>query len=274
LEEAVTTVADALFQIAEATGKVFYGTLDTGCTSTVLLDAELTNKPGALLGGTAFILTGTYAGNTRRIIKHSAGQVTLESALLGSPAVGVSWAAVGPQYSRSDLLQALNAALQSLGDVTYYFENINELAVVAEQEAYNLPVTPILVTNVVGVWIGRYSVTPYEPYEHFHWREETGGVLRFLAAVPDMTGVPIRLAYNKPLPRYVTDASELPFGIELQRLKWEGAARLMTLQLGHAGKPAEDNPLVELINEAKDNALKSPSHRLPHLEKPLMLPGW
>lgn len=270
----MTTVADAIFQIAEATGKVFYGTLDSGCTTTVLLDTEISNKPGALVGGTAFVLTGTYAISTRRITKHSAGQVTLESALLGAPAVGVSWAAVGPQYSRSDLLQALNGALQSLGDVTYWFENINELKVVSEQEVYDLPASPIAVSNVVGVWIGRFSVTPYEFYEHFHWREETGAHLRFLAAIPDITGVPIRLAYNKPLTRYSIDADELPFGIELQRLKWDGAARLMTLQLGHAGKPAEDNPLVELINEAKDNALKSPSHRVPHLEKPLMLPGW
>lgn len=268
----MSTLGEALFQTAEATGKMFYGILDSGCSTTLLKDSALSFRPGSLVGGTAWVLSGTQAGSLREILGHAAGEVVIGD-LVGAPASGSNWAAMGPQYPLWALLQAVNQALQDLGEYTSYFENITELHTEADQETYDLPTSPILVTNVVGVWIGRFKVVPYEFYEHFHWREDNDEHLRFLAHVPAETGLPIRLAYNKPFARYTQYSQELPPGVNLARLKWEAAARMMTLHLGSAGKPAGDDPLIELINEAKDNAGRMRAHTISCIQKPIMLPG-
>jgi len=252
----MTTLAEAILAAAPHLGSVYRSAAQTGSSATQIVDANLLAPAGLLTNGTVWILSGTYAGKSGPVLGHSGDTITFPT-FGGAIVAGVAYA-VTPT-ARRVLVQGVNDAAQELGELTYIDNTLDTEAGVQEYEL------PDGVRNVVAVklddahWVTRFDVLQT-------------GYLRFDET--PAAAYSIGIYYNKLHPQLALDADELVPGVNLERLGWEAAECAYRVWLREKGMPADDDPGVTLMNEAKDKAAKAGRHYTFRLPAPLALRGW
>lgn len=261
----MTTLAQAMLELAKALGEVWQGTADSGTQST-LVDDDLKTGAGELAGGTLWLLSGSLSGKCLEITRHA--QNTLYFASQASQvAQGDSYAALSPRrFKKRHLKNAINRAVAELPHYTKYDES---LTTVADQEEYTLPTG---VSDVVSVWIKLSSSGPYS--EHRGWIETHDGKLRFVHHIPGISGKTIRIAYNAPHSALSADTDTLAPGVNLDRLVWEAAVHAYRSLLQRLGTERADDILTDMLNDAVARAQDAPRHRIKREKKLPTLAGW
>lgn len=258
----MTTLAEAILEAADALGPIYRSLAQTGSDTTHIVDELLEAAPSALEHGTVWFLTGPNAGLTRSIQSQGSGSVTF--AALGSGVAAGNAYAVSAQPRRL-LVDAVNKALGDLGEITLKDDTMDTVAGTLE---YTLPTG---VSNVVKVCLLDLSY-PDSEYQITRFEILNTGKLQLLD--DPLAPYPIRLYYNTRHPQVVDDDDELMPGIVLERLKWEAAEQAYRITLITGNMPADDNPLMNLMNEAKDKVAATPRHYTFRMSSPIKLQGW
>jgi hypothetical protein len=243
----MTTLATAILELAKAITHVREGTCTANGTTTTLIDTAQTEPDSYWLKGTLWFLTGAAGilGKTAipSAYTYSNGTITFP-AQAATPATGNRYAVATQEYSRADLVKAINQALSDLGELPQ--ENTT-LVTVAEQEEYDLPAG---VRDLRRVEIARSLAAPYAYQRSYHWQEIVSGKLRFdPGRAPSLDGYTLRLTYSAAHAEVNADADVISDYIPLERLRWAAAVHAMRTRYIDVAK--EVPGLMDRFNEAK-----------------------
>jgi hypothetical protein len=224
-------------------------------TTTTLIDTTRTEADDfyhrdGVGGGTIWFDSGT-AGNVglaRAISDYvqSTGTFTWVTAVTQTE-VADGYTVSPVDFGLDILLNALNAAVQTLGEVPQQYTNA-ALVTVVDQMTYTLPAD---VYNVKRVEIANSTTSPYLWQIQKHWRE-IGGEIEFPdGAQSKVADYLIRLTYQST-PSILTQTSTLSKNYHIDVLRWLGALEALR-------EKRNDPMYTTLLNEAlqREPAMKS-----------------
>lgn len=244
----MTTAAAALLEIARVVTRHAEGITSGAGTTTTLVDTSLTGPDDLWNGGIVFILSGTQAGKTATITDYVklTGTITFAPALAGAPGAGDKYALCGAEFARSELLSALNLALDDLGALPQVNDTLTS---VAKQEEYSLPAG---VGDVRRVLVAANAADPYDWKEQYYWTE-LGGKLYFdKAKAPTQGSKKIRLVYLAPSAEVSADADTISDYIPIERIKWTAAVNAIRARYIDVGKDSQT--ILDRFKEAQGQA--------------------
>ena len=206
----MTTLFNAMLGLANRGPRHWTGAATGGSTTTLIDTVQRVEADDDFNGMTLFVLDGDNASLTRRITDFVQATHTLTiGAFSNAMAAGDRY--LISQAGREDLVQAINAALTDIGDVT----QVNtSLTVVDNQTEYSLPTG---VSHVVRVEVASSASADYDYQKVHNWREINGS-LYFTDELPYTAGRTIRLYYNAPHSAVDADADTISDGIPLPLL--------------------------------------------------------
>lgn len=207
----MTTLFRAMKDLANRGPRTWTGT-GTGGTITTLIDTvQRVEADDNFNGMTLFVLDGDNENLTRRITDfvQATHTLTIGTAFANAMASGDRY--LISQAVREDLVQAINAALTDIGDVT---QVDTSLTVVNDQTEYSLPSG---VCNVVRVEVASSASADYNYQKVFNWREINGS-LYFTDELGFTPGRTIRIYYNAPHALVDADADVISDGIPIALL--------------------------------------------------------
>ena len=247
-------------------GGIWEGT-STAATDTTITDATIGLVDGATDGGTIWFLSGGVGitGESRVIVTQAAGGIVTWAPAIAMGAVEVlNYMIFGKTWPRHALRDAVNRALQNIGEFADYDASLDS---VAFQEDYAIPAA--VTSRVMSVEISAYPdpagiANPnWRLHQGFDQFEDT---LRFLANPPVWDGVNnIRLGFNIPHPELAADADEIRREVSPIRLKWEAVAEAYIHLIGPRDSRVLDEQGQSLYNRAVQRANEFP----PHINQPL-----
>ena len=266
----MTTLADAMLEVAKIITHVRTGMTTSNGTTTTMIDNTMTEPDDYWNGGYLWTF-GLYNkfGVTPTDYVRSTGTVTFTPALSGIWVANAPYAIMGREYTRSQLVMAINQALADIGD---YPQEDDSLVTVENQRDYTLP-TPV--ANIARVEIAQNLQEPYDYYEYHWWNEIPGssqGILRLDYDHLPMPGYKIKVIYNIKPSAINNDDAWLPPGIPLARIKWTAAIYALRARYLDVGK--EDPQIVQIYNECKVQEAAARKIPLPTVPKSLRLSGW
>jgi hypothetical protein len=265
----MTTTAAALLELARCLGGVYQGVATGGSTST-LLDTNCPEPDEWFNGGTIWFLTGNNAGKSARIDSYDLTTGNFSFAIqAGACAAGDRYAAIDARWTREQMVQALNQALQILGP----FDAINEtLTTLDDQEIYALPAG---VNSVKQVWIAINLVEPWNWAAAFPFWQESGNSLYLDEGHQPAPGYRMRLIYEANHTSVYADADSVTDDVHPQRLAWE-AAYYAALLRGARTENAEaaTKELAQVANMMRAEMRKFPIPRVEKTIRPTPLPYW
>ena len=212
-------------------------------TST-LTDLNIFQPSNYFVGGLIWFLSGQNAGKTSLISGFDANTHLITfNPVTYAPAAGDRYFAMRAEYSRADLVSAINQVLE---DIKALPQENQSLTTVSGQEEYTLPAG---VSDIRRVYISNAVSAPYGWYEHYWWSEPQNGKLRFDGShTPSTAGMLIRLVYCGGLTPVVNDSDTISDYLAIERLKWSAAVNAMRMKYVKVGK---DNPtLIDRFKEA------------------------
>jgi hypothetical protein len=160
-------------RLAEINSPDFRQSVATGGSSTTLTDTVgLLQPDNHWIGGTVWILSGTYIGHVRKITDSAlTGSISFATAG-GTIVAGVDYAVCGPDAPYTMLKMAVNQALREL-----YVEKVDKTTVgVYGKYVYALPAD---ITRVTAVELYRAIAGEEIEYTNTHWEETNEGELKF-----------------------------------------------------------------------------------------------
>jgi len=266
----MTKLSEAMLEVAKIITHVRTGTTTAYGTTTTMIDNTMTEPDDYWNGGYLWTM-GLYdkEGVTPTDYVRSTGTVTFTPALLTSWASNMPYAIMGREYTRSQLVTAINQALADLGA---YLVEIAYLTTVENQCDYNLPVS---VTDVISVEIAQNTQEPYDYYEYYWWDEihtTSQSILRLDYDHLPMPGYKIRIAYKLRPSALSVDYASLPPGVPLERIKWTAAIYALRARYLDVGK--EDPQIVQIYNECKVQEAAARKFPLPKVTRTPRLSGW
>jgi hypothetical protein len=206
----MTTLFQAMLGLANRGPRHWTGSATGGTTTTLIDTVQRKEADDNFNGMTLFVLDGDNADLTRRITDFVQSTATLTvGAFSNAMAAGDRY--LISQAVREDLVQAINAALTDIGDVT---QVDTSLTVVADQTEYSLPSG---VSNVVRVEVAESASADYDYQRAHNWREISGS-LYFTDELGFTAGRTIRLYYNAQHAAVDADADTISDGIPLALL--------------------------------------------------------
>lgn len=240
------TLATAMFDLARLLTHVHTGiTTDIG-TTTTLVDTGLYEPDDHFNNGMLLIRSGTLAGKLFKVTDYLKGTSTIIFSPAGSaaPGIGALYDAVGPEYRRDKLINAINQALAEFPVLP--MEN-STLFGVADQVDYTLPVG---VSNVFMVEVAKNTALPFGYAVSYHWDELPTGVLRFGNGFAPEPGMPIRITYRAAY-TFIEDpeTDTISAYVNPAWLAWDAATYALRDRLREEGR--DNSLLVERLNEAK-----------------------
>jgi hypothetical protein len=247
-----TTLANAILEVAKLVQNVRTGFTTSVGSVTTLVDTSTTEPVDYWNNGQIFFQSGDLVGKTALVTDYDLTTHTYTFATQTHvPGLGVPYSVMESNYSRSDIVRAIQQAFMDIGEIT---QEDSTLVVVADQEEYDLPTG---VSGLVRVEIATESAAPYGKYTHYWWDETEDGHLRFDPEyVPNAeAGFKIFLSYNQPHTSVSADTATISNGIPVALLRWIAAVNLYRTQLKKIGK--DDPSLIDLMNEAKDEVRKA-----------------
>ncbi len=231
-----TTLFDATLALARILTTVAEG-VATGGSVTEMID-KLRDEPDEhYTGGTLWQKAGNNIGVSAKVLEfhNETGTITVATQS-GANAATDTYAVASADYPRDLLIQAINIALEKIGDLPKV--DITVLTV-ADQIDYDLPTG---VRNIKRVRVGRSETTPYDYQLHRNYREQNGKIKFDINHIPIYAGCPIELTYKADHAVLVADTDEITEGIPVELVKWEAAVRhAIPWRLQRVGR---DNPAV------------------------------
>jgi len=240
----MTTLFNAMLNLARRVRSVNTGSATSAGTIATLRDSNRDESGDAFNGHTLFVLSGSNANSTRRIsdFVSSSGTITVDTVWSAATAAGDRY--LISQAVREDLVQAINAALSEVGDVT---QVDTSLTVVANQAEYTLASG---VQNVVRVEVADSTTADYDYTAVRNWRE-INGKLYFSNALDFGTGNTIRVFYNAIHDGVDADADTIEEAIPTALLSTIAAYYYQWQQFTNAGNfsQKEDMLLARMQND-------------------------
>lgn len=206
----MTTLFEAMKGLVYRGPRVWTGQATGGSTTTLIDTVQRLESDDNFNGMTLFVLDGDNENLTRRITDFVQSTATLTvGAFSNAMAAGDRY--MISQAVREDLVQAINAALTDIGDVT---QVDSSLTVVDNQTEYSLPSG---VSGVVRVEVANSANADYDYQRVHNWREIDGS-LYFTDELGYTAGRTIRLYYNAPHSAVDADADTISDGIPVPLL--------------------------------------------------------
>ncbi|KKN64476.1 hypothetical protein LCGC14_0490890 [marine sediment metagenome] len=179
----------------------------------------------------------------------------------------------GKVHNRSTLRDAVNRALQNIGEFAEY----DEFSSTGLQEDYDIATLLPNANRIMSVEISAYSdpSTADNPawMMHYGWTQ-FGNTLRFLTDPPIYDGTEnIRIGWNIPHPALTGDASEIRREVSPLRLKWEAVAEAYMHLIGPRDSEKLDEQTQNLYNRASKTAGRYPAHGNQPLPEPQLFMG-
>ena len=204
-------------------------------------------------GGTIWFIdavTGTSNdGDTAIITDYTSSTGTYTFAAIDAQTLtGDTYAACPRFYPRFILRQAVNHALSEVGGED--LQNTS-LTSVANQMTYDLPAG---VYNVQRVEVATSTATPYDYITLNHWREINDDISFDEHHQLTTAGFTIRLTYRVPFADLTTDAGALPDLVDMNWIKWAGAAYCLRWRYSVETDEEIRNRLVEALTNAEKMA--------------------
>jgi len=219
----MTTLFDLTLRLARKAGTVRTGTA-TGGAATYLTDSNLSGL-GEWAGGTLWILSGTYAGNSRAILTNPKDKVTFD-ALDGAIVAGVRYAIVD-KHAPLDILQgAVSAALE------HFRAELTDETLVQDSEVdtYSIPAAVLAANGYGGITSVELATQEEEPYgwslPHRYWEEGDGEIVFAYECRPGYDACPMRLRYSY-IPELTEDDDEIPRDVDYDALFWRSLIELL-----------------------------------------------
>lgn len=241
----MTTLADMTLILAEAVSKVLRGTTTATGTTTSLTDSTNLLQPNGFFDkGSLWILSGTYAGQTRQVSSYAENKLNWTTAFAAAIASGVRYAAVDPDYPYAEMVKAINNALDEIGPVLGVDTS---LPVTSTKAKYTLP------TGVSNV----RKVVVYDPndetnyYESNHKGEEAGMLVFDAGWQPTTDGWYLKLYYPVAHPDLAGDTDPINWGVDIERLKWTAAVELLRWGLRQYGD--DERKIPQFLQDAIQN---------------------
>jgi hypothetical protein len=201
----------------------------TGGTTTTIADTKLTEQAGTYTGGTAWILSGTYSGQTVVVKTHGQNSLTLDSTLAGAIIAGVEYAVADAAFPMWMLKQSIMHVLKKT-DIP---------------ATTTVTATAGQITLAAGVSNVKRVIVDTE--ENFHWEEKAGKIY----FDSDSVSGTCTLWYLMPASDYASLSTSVPDAIDPNYIAWGAAAYLWRQLIQRINK---DNPTaIEMMNEAKVN---------------------
>ena len=236
---------------------------------------------GAVDGGTLWLhedaATATVFNITRVITSLSAAGVVIWSpavaALAGDPENKPRYSMFGSVYPRWALRDAVNRALQNIGEFAAY-GTFNSTGL---QEDYDIATLVPTANRIMSVEQSAYTVpsTADNPawMLHYGW-DQFGDTLRFLTDPPIYDGtLNMRIGWNIPHPELTADSDEIRREVSPLRLKWEAVAEAYMHLIGPRDSEKLDEQSQNLLNRATIMAKRYPSHGNQPLPEPQLFMG-
>lgn len=240
----MTTLFDAMLNLARRVRSVNTGSATSAGTTATLRDSNRDESGDTFNGHTLFVLSGSNANSTRRIsdFVSSSGTITVDTVWSAATASGDRY--LISQAVREDLVQAINAALSEVGDVT----NVDtSLTVVTNQTEYTLASG---VQNVVRVEVANGPTADCDYTAIRNWRE-INGKLYFTNGLDFNNGYAIRVFYNGVHDGVDADADTISDAIPIGLLSPLAAYHYQWQQFANSGNfsQKEDMLLAKLQND-------------------------
>jgi hypothetical protein len=229
----MTTLASATLDTAKLLTRVLEGTATGGSATTVVDTGSFDPYPDDWWNnGTIWLRSGNNSGKSAIITDWDQSDETWTFPTLTLLcAANDLYSVAGKLYPRYMLIQAVNAAMQTIGGDDDDYED-SSYVTVADQTAYALPAG---VYNVKRVLIAGSTVSPYGYWVHHLWREMEGYIKFDPGAEIGSAGYRIKLIYNVAPTAVTADTDAILSNIHIDRLKWEAALHAAQLRLS-------DNP--------------------------------
>lgn len=238
-------------------------------------DASIGLITGAVDGGTIWFRSGLSAGNSRIIVDPgglgATGIVTFGemTGLTGT----VDYTIFGSVYPRYALRDAVNRALQNIGEFATY----GTFSSTGLQEDYNIATLVPAANMIKSVEVSAYTdpSTADNPawMMHYGWTQ-FGDTLRFLADPPSYDGTQnVRIGWNTPHAELTADSDEILREVSPLRLKWEAVAEAYMHLIGPRDSEKLDEQTQNLYNRAIQTANRFPPHRNQPLPEPSLFLG-
>ena len=262
------TLGNMILRTAECLKGLRYSVSTGDGTTTKLVDTTMDEPTDFFNGGTIFFLSGTLVGLTARISDWDLTTHTFTfSTQSGAPGGDCEYAAMDAEYPRENLIAAINGGLSELGDYPMIYENAAFITV-ADQEGYTLPSG---VFNIKKVFVGTTTSSPYDYAENFGWVENNSSLF-FDMDTPATAGMRIKLYYEAPHAKVMSDSDAINDTIHPDLLAWTAAYRAA---LNRAGYAENSEPYTkELLSYAQQKSLQMRKHIIKHWQKASRPSGW
>jgi len=215
--------------------------------------------------GTIWLTSGTNDGTSRALTDYTQSSGTFTFAAVSTQTQAADTYAAAPiDFSRDELISAINAARQTIGAVPVEYTNATYVTV-ANQMIYDLPTD---VYNVKRVEVAQATSSPYLYQIHNNWYEINNDIVFQEESQPGASGYLIRLTYVVPPTDLTTDAGTISNYTHIDLLKWIAAVHI----LRHKRNDAE---YTTLLNEAlqREDAMRA-LHPIPTMEKDFTHSRW
>lgn len=214
--------ATALLHTVRLVGRMFAGSATTtsGAAPTTIIDTnQKSTSDDFYNGGLIFFTSGANANVTRTITDYvnSTRTFTFSPALASIITSGDRYEAARSNYSRAELVQAVNQALQEMGEVTTHDDT---LLVLADTDEYTLPSG---VARLVRVEVAAESAAPYGWERNNYWQENGGSLIFDPGKAPSTAGNKIRVWYNGQHAAVNADTDVISNYVHAERLAWTAA---------------------------------------------------
>lgn len=227
----MSTLYDAILQMAMFSGVCVSGVSTTDGTSTTLIDTDRPENDNYFNAGTLFIQSGTFQGISKRIKNYNAADTVFEvdTSFEGVIPAGVRYTAVN--QNREMLVQAVNQALLHMGLYTVVDESLTGHSFTE----YELPDG---VSDIVKI-DEMQTETSFVPVKT--WREYAGKLYLESAL---SGGNRLRLYYNRLHKTVSQDGDIIDPAFHLTRIAWTATYFYELRRLQYKG-----------TNDEKENAL-------------------
>jgi hypothetical protein len=261
---------DALLALAKLVENV-HESAATGGNTTTLVDNTLSFGAGYFTNGILWVISGNNVGRYAKITGWDNTTKTFTFAAMPLTMVaGDLYAAAPGDYPFTVLVQSINKALVSLGDLL----KVNTTLVgVSDQQDYTLPAG---VRQIVRVETSQEAAAPFDWGDHRNYREVYDGttyVLRFDDGHLLEGGDKIRIWYRDAHPILDSYDDLINGYVHIERLAWEAATHALRWRLTQL---SGDDPFLNgMMNEALAKArTMAQLHPLPMMERAPRLAGW
>mgnify|MGYP005847055227 FL=1 len=188
---------------------------NSGPTNSYCFLYELDEPANFYSGGTLLFLSGALAGKSVKInYQNGDGRIEFYPQT-SAPNINDQVLVLHSKYPREDIIEAVNASLFEIGDVTLRDES---LLTVAGQNEYTVPAG---IRNIKRVQVKLNDDIWSDAIENWDWLEWENKLVFSDYYTFTQSNYPIRIWYNDRHPRVSNDNDRISDNVQLEVIGWE-----------------------------------------------------